>query len=83
VRVEAFFAVHAEAAQEVVVADGDFWVVIFVCLGVDGEGVVVDDGAAEGVASKLILASFCQAYLALEEYVFACFFPSPCFLAFC
>jgi hypothetical protein len=82
VRIGAVFSVHAEAAQEVALADGEFGGAVFKRLGVNGEAIVVDDGAAEGMAAELILASFCEAYLALKEDVFCPFFSLPHFLGF-
>lgn len=82
VRMGAVFSVHAEPAQEVVGTDGEFGGAVLQRLGINGEGVVVDDGSAEGVAAELILASFREAYLALEEEVFCPFFTLPYFLGF-
>lgn len=76
----AVFSLHAEAPQEVVWADCEFGGAVFERLGVNGETVFVDDGSAEGMATELILASFREAYLALEEEVFCPFFSLPHFL---
>jgi hypothetical protein len=82
VRVSAVVALHAVAAQEVVLADGQFGAAVVERLGVDGEAVVVDEGPAEGVAVLLILASFRQTDLALEEDVLRPILIPPYFLGF-
>ena len=78
----AVFSLHAESSQEVVRTDGEFGGVVFKGLGVNGETVFVDNGSAEGMTVMLILASFCEAYLALEEEFFCPFFTLPHFLGF-
>lgn len=78
----AVFTPHATSSQEVVLADDELRGAVIKSLGVHWKAILVDDGAAERVTLMLILASFREAYLALEEDVLPLFINLTYFVGF-